>query len=183
MSRALTAKKIIVEIIRQAGSSLAGTTRVYKAFYLAHLYFADREPGYLSDWPIVCMPNGPGIDEGDELLHELVVAGVLRTEQQPVGPYTATVYKLTGKELPGDPLPEAAVAAIREAAGFVKGHTAAQLSDLTHEYSRSWKKAENGSEMNVYVDLIPDEEFQERKRQLELLRHEVAQAVRARESA
>ena len=36
---------------------------------------------------------------------------------------------------------------------------AAELSDLTHEFSRSWNSASEGQELNIYVDLIPDDEF------------------------
>ena len=34
-------------------------TNLFKAFYHAHLEFARTQPGYLSNWPIVHMPNGP----------------------------------------------------------------------------------------------------------------------------
>ena len=66
------AKKVIVEIIRQAGGELTATARLYKAFYFAHLYYAETAPGYLSDWPIVKMPTGPGIHSCGGLVLELV---------------------------------------------------------------------------------------------------------------
>ncbi|MBP87557.1 MAG: hypothetical protein CMJ64_12665 [Planctomycetaceae bacterium] len=56
------AKRIIIEIIRQADGSFERKTNLYKAFYHAHLKYAADNPGYLSKWPIVRMPRGPGID-------------------------------------------------------------------------------------------------------------------------
>lgn len=100
----LLAKKIIVEIIRQAGGKWIGKTKLYKAFYFAHLYYFESAPDYLSDWPIVRMPNGPGIDSGDELLRELAATGVLTRDFVPEGPYRASRYHLSERQLPGEPL-------------------------------------------------------------------------------
>ena len=134
------AKKIIVEIIRQAGGNLTTTTKLYKAFYAAHLYYASQSPGYLTHWPIVRMPWGPGIGEGEELIEELERIGVLRLETEMVGPYPATKYSLTGKELPGEKLSSEAISAITSAVNFVKDKTATQLSDLTHEFRDRGKR-------------------------------------------
>ena len=84
------AKQIIKEIIRQAGGRLDGKTRLYKAFYLAHLFYFERSPGLLSDWPIVKMPNGPGIDDGDILIDSMVAAGEIALEH------------VAGRPLPGN---------------------------------------------------------------------------------
>jgi hypothetical protein len=182
MSQSQLAKKVIVEIIRQAGGSLMGTTRIYKAFYVAHLFYAEEEPGYLTDWPIVRMPHGPGIDEGDELLSELVRAGILTVRSVLIGPYKAMEYTLTGKELPGEPLANDAIAAIKKAADFVKGHTAPELSEMTHEFSRSFKETNVGRQMNIYVDAIPDDEYDRRSAELRVLRSEIRRAIGAREA-
>ena len=55
----------------------------------------------------------------------------------------------------------------------MEGRTGAELSELTHEHSRSWQTTPNGQEMNIYVDLIDDEE-------MEVMRRQVA-AVKERE--
>ena len=91
------AKQVLVELIRAAGGEWTGKTRLYKAYYLAHLYYAETEPDYLTNWPVVKMPYGPGIECGDELLNQLVLAGVLVRKHTAVGPYTATAYRLTEK--------------------------------------------------------------------------------------
>ena len=88
------AKQVLVELIRAAGGEWTGLTKLYKAFYLAHLYYAESAPGYLTNWPIVKMPNGPGIESGEALLNELVIAGILAREGARIGPYPTTRYRI-----------------------------------------------------------------------------------------
>jgi hypothetical protein len=173
------AKQVLVELIRAAGGEWTGKTKLYKAYYLAHLYYAETEPGYLTNWPVVKMPYGPGIECGDELLNELVLCGVLVRQHTLVGPYTATAYRLTGKALPGGALSQQAVRAIELAVNFVKEKGAAELSDLTHEFSRSWNSAQEGQELNIYVDLISDDEFDAREQRLSTLKSELLAAWNA----
>ena len=146
---------------------------------MANLYYAEAEPGYLTNWPVVKMPYGPGIECGDELLNELVLSGVLSRKHTAVGPYTATAYRLTGKPCPGEPLSEQAVRAIEEAVSFVKEKGAAELSDLTHEFSRSWNSALEGQELNIYIDQIPDDEYAGREQRLSTLKTELLAAWNA----
>ena len=47
------AKRVLVELIRAAGGEWTGKTRLYKAYYLAHLYYAETESGFLTNWPVV----------------------------------------------------------------------------------------------------------------------------------
>lgn len=165
MSRSSTdrhlAKQVILEIVRQAGGRFRNATNLYKAFYYAHLYYAKDQVGLLTEWPIVRMPRGPGIDDGDVLISELKSAGVLRTKKVPVGPHVAEEYLLTDENLPGDPLPEEAVEAIKEAVKFVKNRSARLVSDTVHEFSRSWKKCSNGEPLDIYIDLLSDAEYDE----------------------
>lgn len=78
------AKRLILEIIRQAKGGL-GKTQLFKAFWLSHLYYAQIARGYLTDWRIVRMPHGPGIDDGDDLLHELVEEGLITQRYESKG--------------------------------------------------------------------------------------------------
>ena len=177
MRAAVGAHDVVVEIVRQAGGELTGKSRLFQAFYLAHLFYADAEPGYLTDWPIVRMPNGPGIDASDVLLGALQARGLLRVDTVPIGPYWAAAYKLVEKvALPE--LPEAATKAIREAVEFVKSRSAAEMTELTHEYSRSWAEARDGQELNIYVDLIPDDAYERRRLDLEALDRRVLAAFK-----
>ncbi len=173
------AKQVLVELIRADGGEWTGKTRLYKAYYLAHLYYAENEAGYLTNWPVVKMPYGPGIECGDELLNELVLSGVLARKHTQVGPYTATAYHLTGKQFPGEALSQQAVRAVEQAVSFVKEKGAVELSDLTHEFSRSWNSAQEGQELNIYVDLIPDDEFAAREERLSTLKTELLAAWNA----
>jgi len=173
------AKQVLAELIRAAGGEWTGKTRLNKAYYLAHLYYAETEPGYLTNWPVVKMPYGPGIEGGDELLNELVLSGVLARKHTLVGPYTATAYRLTGKPVPGEALSQQAIRAVEQAVSFVTNKGAAELSDLTHEFSRSWNSASEGQELNIYVDPIPDDEFAAREQRLSTLKTELLSAWNA----
>jgi hypothetical protein len=173
------AKHVLVELIRAGGGEWTGKTRLYMAYYLAHLYYAETEPGYLTNWPVVKMPYGPGIECGDELLNELVPSGVLGRKHTAMGPYTATAYRLTGKPLAGEPLSQEAVCAVEQAVSFVNEKGAAELSELTHEFSRSWNSAQEGQELNIYIDLIPDDEFAAREQRLSTLKSELLAAWNA----
>ena len=52
-----TAQQVLLELIQDAGGVWEGKKRLYKAFYFAHLYYAEERPGLLTDWPIVRMPG------------------------------------------------------------------------------------------------------------------------------
>jgi len=160
------AKRVILEIVHLSGGELTGTTRLYKAFYFAHLYFAEGASGYLTDWPIVKMPNGPGIHSCEVLVAELIAEGFLQKDHVPVGPFLAVRYRATGGAPSGDPLPDPAVQAIQRAAQLVDDKSAWELTDLTHQFSRSWNSAREGEELNIYVDLIPDDEYEARQARL-----------------
>jgi len=163
--------RVVLEIIKQsAGDEIESKTKLFKAFYFAHLYYAAEATDYLTDWPIVKMPWGPGIDQFDTLLDCLIDAGVITAEKSRVGPYPSTTYRHTGEALPGDQLGEQAVDAIHKAVEFVSHKSGAQLSDITHEFSRSWRAADDGDELNIYADLLLDDEYEEyvaRQRELQ----------------
>jgi hypothetical protein len=170
-------KRVIAAIIRQAGGNFTGKTRLHKAFYIAHLLYAEQEPGYLTTWPIVRMPHGPGIDCGDELIAELELSGVLERKRVPEGPRTTTRYELTDRQpVAGEKLSAAELRAIRQAVAFVRRKTATELSELTHEHSRSWIEARDGQPLDIYIDMIPDEEFQQRERDIDALHRDLVAA-------
>jgi hypothetical protein len=155
----LRAKRVILELLLQAGGEL-GRTRLSRAFWLAHLYYYKKASGYLTDWPIVRMPNGPGIDKAGELLGELRAAGNLTISHEPKGPFTEICCRLTDQRVEGE-LPEAAVSAVGEAVALVKLLTPEQLAGLSHDFSRSWNSKPDGVELDIYTDLIPDDQYEE----------------------
>lgn len=158
------AKQIIVEIVRQAGGDI-GKTKMFKSFWLAHLFYAQKAKGYLSDWPIVRMPMGPGIHRGDRLIDELLEEGKLERTYEQKGPFREINCRLIDRSTNAE-LTAEAVLAIREAVEYVKGHTAESISELSHEFSRSWNMLDDGEAMNIYTDLIPDDEYQQKKEEL-----------------
>jgi hypothetical protein len=161
------AKQVILQIVRQANGRFQGKLKLYKVFYLAHLLYAEKAPGYLTEWPIVRMPHGPGIGDAERLLSELASEGVLncKSDRHPTA-LRPVEYEWTGKELPADGLPPAAIEAIREAIALVSGKNAAELSEWTHEWSRSWNEAKDGEELNIYIDLMPEDEYRAQSERL-----------------
>lgn len=155
----LRAKAIIVEIIRQAGGTLHNKTNLFKAFWRAHVAFAETHLTSLSDWPIVRMPMGPGIDRFDLLLGELMGAGVVETQQVDRGGVTGFVFRLVSDS--PSLLTEDEKEAIRVGVEMVDGKSAAQVSESSHEFSRAWRAAADGEELDIFLDAIPEAEHQQ----------------------
>lgn len=162
-----TARDVILELLRNADGEWTGKTKLFKAFYFAHLYYANQNPRLLTDWPIARMPEGPGIDKSHQLFGALVKDGCLTVERVHEGPYPEYRYRLTDKAKSSPPLPDDAKAAIKEAALFCQGKTAAELSQITHDRSRSWIEAKDGDILDIYIDTIPDEEYEKRRGEIE----------------
>jgi hypothetical protein len=154
-----TAHDLVLEILRNADNEWTGKTRLFKAFYFAHLYYARDNPGRLTTWPIARLPKGPGIHDSATLFRDLERGGYLTIEHVHEGPYPEERYRLTEKGQQLRDVPEDARAAIKEATLFCKDKSAAFLSQLTHEYSRSWTDGKDGEILNIYLDLIPDDEY------------------------
>src|SRR5439155_3545843 len=126
------AKQVILQILKQAGGSL-GKTMLFKAFWLAHLFYAKKSAGYLSSWKIVRLQHGPGIDKGDDLIFQLKRSGDIALEHEPRGPYTETICKIVGQGEATN-LPPGANDAIASAVNVVAMHdSVAQLSEWSHE--------------------------------------------------
>ena len=154
------AMQVLLEIVKQSpGDEVTGKTKVFKAFYYAHLYYAYGSANYLTDWPIVRMPRGPGIDDFKQLISPMVEQGVVEIEDTMVGPFPSVTFRATGKPMDAPPLEPAAVEAIRSAVELVAGKTAAELSELTHNHSRSWQTTNDGEEQNIYIDLVKEDDW------------------------
>jgi uncharacterized phage-associated protein len=153
------AKEVICLLVGAAGGALRGKVRLNKAFYFAHLYYWREAGGVLTSHPIVRMPHGPGIDDAQRLIAELVEEGLLSVATSQNGPFDENVYRLTGEPSPIDES-TAKGRAISQAIAFVEGRTAAELSEITHEHSPTWRTTPDGGEMNIYLDLMDEEEIQ-----------------------
>lgn len=156
----LNAQQVVLQLIRAADGEWCGKKRLFKAFYFAHLYYAAEHPGILTDWPIARLPEGPGINDSSFVFDPLVAQGLLVIERVHVGPYPEYRYRLTEKALALPEPPDDAKRAIEQAAQFSLHRQASELSAITHEHSRSWKKGQNGDTLDIYIDLIPDDEYE-----------------------
>ena len=156
------AQQVLLEIARQSpGDEIVGKTKLFKTFYLAHLFYALKSPGFLTEWPIVRMPHGPGIEHFDTLIRNMVDQGALVCEPTFIGPYRTTRFRAVGELADGVSLAADEIKAIREAVEFTAARTAEQLSSLTHEYSRAWNESdEMGEQLNIYKDLLDEAEGQ-----------------------
>lgn len=112
----------------------------------------------LTDHPIVRMPMGPGIDKSEALLGALRAEGRIRIDTRANGPFREYVYELTTPvEIdPGN----ARYRATEEAVEWVRDKTARELSLETHVYSRSWRNETDGQVLDIYSDLLDDEEYE-----------------------
>jgi len=171
------AQRVVLDLIRTAGGSWDGKTRLSSAFYLAHLYYAAKEPGILTDWPIARTPQGPGIHHLSTLLRGLVRNGYLSAERTQEGPYPEYRYRVTQKAEAEAALPEDARTAIQAAATFATSKTAAELSQLTRERSRSWIEGKDGALLDIYIDLVPDDEYEQEQHKLAELDRQLTTAL------
>lgn len=169
------AKEVIVEIIRQSGEELRGQTRLYKAFLVAHLYYFDKNDDFLTEWPIVHMPRGHGIDDGDTLLAELVSAGQIARRTEPCGPFKEAVFELQDSAETTSLTPTE-VAAIRLAVNFVNSKSASELSEIIHEHSRSYKDGKSGEPLDIYIDTFDESWLQKANERLSTIDQELRQA-------
>lgn len=149
------AKRVIVELVRQASGQFQNKTNLFKAFWKAHLFYAANSPGYLSNWPMVRTPSGPGIGDFDYLLSEMLADGWLTISEAEVGGFRSLVLSL-GPNCPPPVLPADAIEAIREGLNAIGGNSS--TSDQSHLQSRVWREAKDGEELDIYLDLIEDEE-------------------------
>jgi hypothetical protein len=172
-----TANDVILQILREKDGQWAGKTKLFKTFYFAHLFYAMDNPGLLTTWPIARLPEGPGIDQSQKLFDYLVKEGFLTIDLFHEGPYPEYQYKLTEKGRNVQPPSPDARHAIRQATDFCYPKTGAELSQLTHDKSRSWNHAKNGEILDIYIDLIPDDEYHQGQVDIKRLDQELSQIL------
>lgn len=152
------AKRLTLAIIQESGGAFRGKTRLFKAFYDAHVFYWKQTGQYLTTYPIVRMPQGPGIDQETDLLEELECEERLAIKIVDDGPYAETSYRLTGTheiELGAEEKE-----AIHHALDWIKHKSATQVSEESHKRSRTWREAIDGQELHVCLDAMTDEEYE-----------------------
>lgn len=152
------AKRLILKIVAVAGGQLEAMSRLNKAFYATHLFYWQEQGKLLSDYPVVKLPNGPGIDDFEALVAELEAENKLVVVLGEKGPYkqTTLVLKAAVEINPQDP----EFVAIRKAIRWVKSHTTRQLSDITHEQPSYQGQPRIGYEQAIYLDAVSEEEYE-----------------------
>ncbi len=170
------AECVILEILRHAVDPTErrpGVSRrsITYYFWLAHLYYAKSNPGYLTGWPLVRTAAGMEIQCAWALLRELVEDGLVKTEHAESGPFPITLYVPTRKEFVPALSPRA-VEAIRQAI-----HTKDHLCGCWNwswgwpgPIPRAWSAAAEGGEIDIYLDLIPEEEYEQRRHEMKGLK-------------
>lgn len=155
------AKRTILGLLDASGGRLEGKLRLYKAFYRAHLNYFEATGLELTGYPIVHMPNGPGIDNAQELIDELSEAGLLKETIGNGTKLNERVYEVIGDSCREEDPDK--VAAIAAAVKWAKTLSEKQLKDGSH--NRSWREGISGKEQNIYVDELPPERVEQIRRE------------------
>jgi hypothetical protein len=167
------AEHVILEILTQLVSlepKVKGLSRwsLSQVFWFAHLHYMKSNPGYLTTWPLIRTSWGVEIGQISGLLRELIEEDFLQAEQVEIGPFPVTIYQTTTKAWESE-LSAAAVQAIQQAIRddpyWV--HSSAHRFPV---YSRAWRETREGEEMDISLDLIPEDVYEERRQQMEGLK-------------
>lgn len=144
------AMMVLCGILQASGGSLTGKIRLYKAFYRAHLNYWRDQGEVLTRYPIVRMPMGPGIHEADALIAHMAATGQIRHTVGTPGREREERFELLGDCAWEKDSPE--YESIKAAAEWANGLEGHELSELTHQTSRSWQEAVDGEELDIYAD-------------------------------
>jgi len=156
------AKKIICALVYFSGGVFEGKTRLNKAFWRAHVFYYKNGPGLLSQYPIARLPEGPAIDDLDDVLVVLEREGRIELSSQSKGKYEETVISLSSSP---PTLDEEEEAAVKEAIQWIKHKTAAQAADESHRLSTGWKESKNGDIIDVAFDALSASELDSIKKE------------------
>jgi hypothetical protein len=151
------AKALILKILAISGGELEAESRLNKAFYAAHLLYWKKHKGVLSDYPVVKLPNGPGVDRLREILAELQAEGRIEIVKGVKGPYPQTTVRLRAVVQVDPSAPE--FDSIRKAVSWVRHRSTRKLAELTHDRP-SYDGTRIGYEQAIYLDLLSEEEFE-----------------------
>ena len=164
LARARTrAKQTVYALINASNGRLVGKLRLYKAFYKAHLEYFEATGLDLTGYPMVHMPNGPGIDNAQELIDELMDEGLIREEIGTPDRPKERVYTCVG-QMDEDADDERAEA-IRSAVAWANALDEEALKDGSH--NRSWNETLPGEAQNIFLDAVPEDRLDGLRNDLE----------------
>jgi len=150
------AKNIVCALVHLEGGKFKGKTRLNKAFWRAHVYHYRHHSGLLSKYPIARLPEGPGIDDLDEILFSLEREGRVKVTSEKVGTYLEVVVSLTSSP---PSLESDEEEAVKEAIRWVRGKSAAQVANESHRLSLAWKQAKNGEIIDLAFDALDTQDL------------------------
>jgi hypothetical protein len=99
--------------------------------------------------------------------------GKVETKQFQHGEYTAFRFSLCEPSPDRSALPEGAIEAVAYGVEQIRGKSATQVSDESHEVSRVWRQANDGDELNIYLDSLSLEDYEEAIARAKRLRDEL----------
>jgi hypothetical protein len=149
------AKNIVCALVHFSGGRFEGKTRLNKAFWRAHVYHYRHNAGLLSKYPIARLPEGPAIDDLDDLLVILEREGRISVEDRPRGKFVETVIHL--ESMPPC-FSSSEERAIKEGLKWVKGKTAVQVRDESHFLSSAWQTNRNGEIIDLALEALDSSE-------------------------
>lgn len=166
------AKRIFAKIIAAYPGELRGRFRLVKAFYYAHLFYWDENADTLTEHPIVKMDRGPGVKDYRGLLGELCSEKQIEeVEAKPVEGESNRLFRLI-ESIALDEEDEEDRAIIR-ACKHVAKYSREELTEKTHRESHSWKEAKEGCTLDIYRDLMNEDEYSKMCGELAKLRSQV----------
>jgi hypothetical protein len=154
------AKNIVCAVVAASGGQFHGKTRLNKAFWRAHVVHYHKQNGLLSSYPIARLPEGPAIDDYEDLLVVLEREGRIELGQREESGYVETTITLKSQP---PILDEGEMASINEAVAWVRPRTAQQVSRESHESSLSWQKKANGELLEIAFDALDASEVDVRR--------------------
>lgn len=145
------AKSIVCAMVGVIGGEFRGTTRLNKAFWRAHVVHYRKRNGLLSMYPIARLPEGPAIDDYEDILVILEREGRIELAQRGNGDFIEQIITLKSSQ---PILDDDEMESIKEAVNWVKNKTAKQVSDESHKLSLSWQKRINGELLEIAFDAL-----------------------------
>lgn len=172
-----TTKRLILKLIQAYGGTLKGKTRLFKAYYYAHLAYWKLCQQMLTTSTIARMDGGPGIDGAAGILNELVDEGLIAIGSEESGMSRPTVVYSLKVEFPldDDNLEDKAVKQAWEKTHRLPGGA---LSQKTHRDSRAWERGENGDIIDVYFDAADAEELDQLRAARKRAAERIAEALK-----
>lgn len=163
IARAERAQAVLLAAVVAAGGRWTRKTTLWKAFWWAHLECIRERGSELTDHQVVRLPHGPAPADGDQLVDELARAKLLNATIDGKETHSCEIFTVPNMERArkwvSARLSPEELSAIETAANKFKDMTSKAASDFSHKFSAEWRKRANGQPMNIYCDLVPEEQI------------------------